>query len=137
VDSKRLSLPVPKNWTNCFGNISRESGHSGVPAPPARITGTIDRSALEIAWSAWAGSPKGEPLVAGPDSKQIPSRSKAGLINVLFVLRTAVRCQALRNKCRKAPPVGEIIRGRGSHQHFAPRSPHGDMPSIGVTRPGP
>ncbi len=26
---------------NCFGYISRDKGHKRVPAPPARITGTI------------------------------------------------------------------------------------------------
>ena len=33
--------PVPTNGTNCFGMLSRETGHSRVPAPPHMITGTI------------------------------------------------------------------------------------------------
>src|SRR5215475_15010522 len=33
--------PSPTRETNCFGMLSRETGHSRVPAPPHMITGTI------------------------------------------------------------------------------------------------
>ncbi len=33
--------PWPTRGTNCFGMLSRETGHSRVPAPPHMITGTI------------------------------------------------------------------------------------------------
>jgi hypothetical protein len=31
----------PISGTNCFGMLSRETGHSRVPAPPHMMTGTI------------------------------------------------------------------------------------------------
>jgi hypothetical protein len=31
----------PTSGTNCFGMLSRETGHNRVPAPPHMITGTI------------------------------------------------------------------------------------------------
>src|SRR5262249_36604645 len=33
--------PCPTRGTNCLGMVSRETGHSRVPAPPHMITGTI------------------------------------------------------------------------------------------------
>ena len=36
---KRRALPTRE--TNCFGLLSRETGHSRVPAPPHMITGMI------------------------------------------------------------------------------------------------
>jgi hypothetical protein len=33
--------PLPTSGTNCFGMLSRDTGHRRVPAPPHMMTGTI------------------------------------------------------------------------------------------------
>jgi len=38
--------PCPTSGTNCLGTLSRETGHSRVPAPPHMITGMIKAAAL-------------------------------------------------------------------------------------------
>jgi hypothetical protein len=43
---------VPISGMNCFGRVSRDSGHTRVPAPPHMITGNIFKTD-PVAPTAW------------------------------------------------------------------------------------